>query len=65
MGNSAFRDLWIHGLTLFINTLTVAVGLIQVCPHTIMCGRAQMSGPGTLDAPQHEMRQAPLFQAGL
>lgn len=30
VGNSAFRDLWIHGLTLFINSVTVAVGLIQV-----------------------------------
>ncbi len=32
MGNSAFRDLWIHGLTLIINSLTVAVGLVQVQP---------------------------------
>jgi len=30
VGNSAFRDLWIHGLTLFINSITVAVGFIQV-----------------------------------
>lgn len=56
MGNSAFRDLWIHGLTLFINTLTVAVGLIQVCPHTIVCSRAQMSGPRTLGAPHPRTR---------
>lgn len=30
VGNSAFRDLWIHGLTLTINSITLAVGLVQV-----------------------------------
>ena len=32
VGKSAFRDIWIHVLTLLINTLTVAVGLFQVNP---------------------------------
>ena len=30
VGSSAFKDLWIHGVTLFINLLTMAVGLFQV-----------------------------------
>jgi cellulose synthase/poly-beta-1,6-N-acetylglucosamine synthase-like glycosyltransferase len=30
VGNSGFRDMWIHGLTLTINMLTIAVGLVQV-----------------------------------
>ena len=29
MGSSAFKDLWIHGVTLIINLLTMAVGLFQ------------------------------------
>ena len=32
VGNSGFRDLWIHGLTFTINALTIAVGLFQVRP---------------------------------
>jgi hypothetical protein len=30
VGSSAFKDLWIHGLSLFVNLLTMGVGLFQV-----------------------------------